>query len=65
MLSHDQHEISNQFARKGTDKWAGIDCAATANDNPVITDTVMWLDCDIWADYEAGGPTSSSAKSTK
>ncbi|RFA10627.1 flavin reductase [Subtercola boreus] len=54
VLSHEQHEISNQFARKGTDKWAGIDWAATANRNPVIADTLMWLDCDIWAEYEAG-----------
>ncbi|PPF78257.1 flavin reductase [Subtercola sp. Z020] len=54
VLSHEQHEISNQFARKGTDKWAGIEWAATANHNPVIADTLMWLDCDIYAEYEAG-----------
>lgn len=54
VLSHEQQEISNQFARKGTDKWAGIDWNPTRNLNPVITDTLMWLDCEIFAEYEAG-----------
>lgn len=54
VLSHLQHEISNQFARKGTDKWAGIDWKPTANHNPVIAGTLMWLDCEITAEYVAG-----------
>jgi 3-hydroxy-9,10-secoandrosta-1,3,5(10)-triene-9,17-dione monooxygenase reductase component len=54
VLAHDQHTVSNQFARKGTDKWAGIDWTPTASGNPVIADTLMWLDCDIWAEHEAG-----------
>ncbi len=54
VLAHDQHTVSNQFARKGTDKWAGIDWTPTDAGNPVIDGTLMWLDCDIWAEYEAG-----------
>jgi 3-hydroxy-9,10-secoandrosta-1,3,5(10)-triene-9,17-dione monooxygenase reductase component len=54
VLAHDQHTVSNQFARKGTDKWAGIDWTPTAAGSPVIADTLMWLDCDIWAEHEAG-----------
>jgi flavin reductase (DIM6/NTAB) family NADH-FMN oxidoreductase RutF len=54
VLAHDQHGISNQFARKGTDKWAGIDWTLTDNGNPVIAKTLLWLDCDIVAEYEAG-----------
>ena len=54
VLAHEQHGISNQFARKGTDKWAGIEWTPTANGNPVIADTLMWLDCEIWAEHEAG-----------
>lgn len=54
VLSHAQHEISNQFARKGTDKWAGIDWHPSQNENPVIADTLMWLDCSLDAEYEAG-----------
>jgi flavin reductase (DIM6/NTAB) family NADH-FMN oxidoreductase RutF len=54
VLSHDQHAVSTQFARKGTDKWAGISWRPTASGNPVIDDTLMWLDCEIWDEHEAG-----------
>jgi 3-hydroxy-9,10-secoandrosta-1,3,5(10)-triene-9,17-dione monooxygenase reductase component len=54
VLSHHQDAVSTQFARKGTDKWAGIEWMPTASGNPVILDTAMWLDCDIWAEHEAG-----------
>ncbi|MEV5012517.1 MULTISPECIES: flavin reductase family protein [unclassified Streptomyces] len=54
VLSHQQLDVSNQFARKGTDKWAGINWSLTRNQNPVIADTLMWLDCDLHAEYEAG-----------
>lgn len=54
VLAHHQDTVSNQFARKGTDKWSGIAWRPTAAGNPVIADSLMWLDCDIWAEYEAG-----------
>ena len=54
VLSQSQLAISNQFARKGADKWAGVDWSLTRNQNPVITDTLMWLDCDVQSEYEAG-----------
>lgn len=54
VLSHNQRDISNQFAQKGTDKWRGIDWSITENGNPVIAETLMWLDCDIEAEHEAG-----------
>lgn len=54
VLAQHQDWVSNQFARKGTDKWAGVAWKPTAAGNPVIEDTLMWLDCDIWAEYEAG-----------
>jgi 3-hydroxy-9,10-secoandrosta-1,3,5(10)-triene-9,17-dione monooxygenase reductase component len=54
VLSHHQHTVSNQFAKKGSDKWAGVPWAGTQAGNPVINDTLMWLDCDIWAEHDAG-----------
>lgn len=54
VLSHHQHDVSSQFARKGSDKWAGVSWTPTEAGNPVINDTLMWLDCDIWAEHEAG-----------
>ena len=57
VLAHDQHPVSNQFARKGTDKWAGIDWDVTRGGNPVIDQTLMWLDCELFAEYEGGDHT--------
>jgi 3-hydroxy-9,10-secoandrosta-1,3,5(10)-triene-9,17-dione monooxygenase reductase component len=54
VLSQAQHQVSSQFARSGTDKWAGISWAATASGNPAIDDCLMWLDCELWAEHEAG-----------
>ncbi|MET4901156.1 flavin reductase family protein [Paenarthrobacter sp. CC6] len=54
VLSQHQDKVSNQFARKGSDKWAGIAWTPTQAGNPVIQDTLMWLDCDIWAEHDAG-----------
>lgn len=54
VLSHHQHDVSSQFARKGSDKWAGVSWRPTAAGNPVIDDTLMWVDCEIWAEHEAG-----------
>jgi flavin reductase (DIM6/NTAB) family NADH-FMN oxidoreductase RutF len=54
VLSHHQDAVASQFARKGTDKWAGISWTPTAAGTPVLHDTLMWLDCEIWAEHEAG-----------
>jgi flavin reductase (DIM6/NTAB) family NADH-FMN oxidoreductase RutF len=54
VLSHGQHEVSNQFARSGTDKWVGIHWTPTRCGNPVIAETHMWLDCEIEAEHVAG-----------
>jgi len=54
VLAADQDGISSQFARKGTDKWAGVDSSWTASGLPIIAGTVMWLECELWAEHEAG-----------
>lgn len=54
VLSHAQDYISDQFARKGTDKWAGVQWGLSRNENPIITGTLMWLDCELFAEHEAG-----------
>jgi len=54
VLAHDQSHVSGQFARKGTDKWAGIDWVPAASGNPLIADTLMWVDCETWAEHDAG-----------
>ncbi|BDZ64152.1 flavin reductase family protein [Agromyces mangrovi Wang et al. 2018] len=54
VLAHDQDAVSSQFARRGTDKWAGIDWTPSGAGNPLIAGSLMWLDCDLWAEHEAG-----------
>lgn len=54
VLAHDQSHVSGQFARSGTDKWAGVEWTPAASGNPLIARTLMWVDCDSWAEYDAG-----------
>ncbi|MHC6226188.1 flavin reductase family protein [Pseudomonas sp. X10] len=54
ILSGEQVGISNQFARKGTDKWHGVEWQASPLGNPVIAGSLYWLDCEIHAEHAAG-----------
>ncbi|MFK0378343.1 flavin reductase family protein [Pandoraea sp. NPDC090278] len=54
ILSEDQAEISNQFARRGTDKWRGVDWRISPLGNPIIPGSLHWLDCEIYAEHAAG-----------
>ncbi|MHA7286193.1 flavin reductase family protein [Arthrobacter sp. MDT3-44] len=54
VLARDQEALSNQFARRGTDKWAGIPWSPTAQGNPIVEGSLAWFDCMIWAEHDAG-----------
>lgn len=54
VLSRSQTDLSNQFAAKGLDKWSGVDWTLTRNRNPAIAGSLVWLDCDLYAEHEAG-----------
>ncbi|MGP4958399.1 flavin reductase family protein [Pseudomonas helleri] len=54
ILSGEQVAISNQFARKSTDKWHGVDWQPSPLGNPVIAGSLHWLDCEIHAEHVAG-----------
>ncbi|GGF35225.1 flavin reductase family protein [Subtercola lobariae] len=54
ILAEDQHELSNIFARRGTDKWAGLDWQVSEMGNPVLEGTLLWVDCELQDEYEAG-----------
>ncbi|NIF18686.1 flavin reductase family protein [Pantoea sp. Cy-639] len=54
ILSGDQMAISNQFARKGTDKWQGVEWQHSPLGNPIITGSLHWIDCEIHAEHAAG-----------
>lgn len=54
ILSGEQAAISNQFARRGTDKWHGVQWQASPLGNPILAGSLHWLDCEIHAEHAAG-----------
>lgn len=54
ILSGDQVSISNQFARRGYDKWRSVEWQQSPLGNPVIAGSLHWLDCGIHAEHTAG-----------
>ncbi|MBY0238059.1 MAG: flavin reductase family protein [Burkholderiaceae bacterium] len=54
ILSDQQADISRQFARRGADKWDGVERLESPLGNPVIAGSLHWLDCRIHAEHVAG-----------
>jgi flavin reductase (DIM6/NTAB) family NADH-FMN oxidoreductase RutF len=55
VLSSHQHEVSNAFARSGTDKWAGVAWRpGPVLGHPVIEDVLAALECEIVEEIECG-----------
>ena len=54
ILSGAQVSISNQFARRGTDKWHEVEWQQSPLGNPIIAGSLHWLDCEIHAEHVAG-----------
>lgn len=54
ILSGEQVKISNQFARRGTDKWHGVEWQESPLGNPIIAGSLHWLDCEIHTEHTAG-----------
>lgn len=54
ILSGEQVSVSDQFARRGTDKWRGIEWQPSPLGNPIIAGSLHWLDCEIHAEHVAG-----------
>ncbi len=54
ILSDEQVTISNQFARRGADKWHGVEWQESPLGNPIIAGSLHWLDCEIYAEHPAG-----------
>jgi 3-hydroxy-9,10-secoandrosta-1,3,5(10)-triene-9,17-dione monooxygenase reductase component len=54
ILSDEQVDVSNQFARRGADKWNGVEWQESPLGNPVIAGSLHWFDCEIYAEHAAG-----------
>lgn len=55
LLAEGQADLARQFARSGTDKYAGINWRpAPRSGSPIIEQALGWIDCDLEVEYPAG-----------
>jgi 3-hydroxy-9,10-secoandrosta-1,3,5(10)-triene-9,17-dione monooxygenase reductase component len=54
VLSDRQRHISDNLARPAADTWAAIDWNITRDGNPIIASALIWLDCKLYAEHDAG-----------
>jgi flavin reductase (DIM6/NTAB) family NADH-FMN oxidoreductase RutF len=54
ILSQDQRELSQRFASKAADKFAGVDWSKGANGAPILDGALAWLECRQWRWVTAG-----------
>ncbi|MBY3553678.1 flavin reductase family protein [Modestobacter lapidis] len=57
VLADDQSDLSQAFARSGTDKYAGVPWAASPHGSPMLDGVVAWIDSEVWAEYQGGDHT--------
>lgn len=54
VLSDAHAELSDGFARSGTDKFAGVRWRPSRYGAPVLGEVAAFIDCRIWAEYDGG-----------
>lgn len=55
VLARDQHDIADQFARKGSDRWRHIAAVPAERINaPVLPRSLVRFECQTYARHEAG-----------
>lgn len=62
VLSDGQQNISSALARSAPDKWTAIQWRRTARGNPLFDQSLVWFDCDLYREHEAGDHTLILAK---
>ncbi|MBM9466649.1 flavin reductase family protein [Nakamurella leprariae] len=54
VIADGQRDLAGQFARSGTDKWAGVDYELGAVGAPVIGGVAAVVECELETEYPAG-----------
>jgi len=62
ILTQDQRDISNRFARARTDKWEGVPVQEGAYGTPLIQDALVHMVCTPYAQCDGGDHTVFLAK---
>jgi flavin reductase (DIM6/NTAB) family NADH-FMN oxidoreductase RutF len=55
LLAEDQESLARQFARSGTDKFAGVGWVGSIiTGSPMLVNALAWIDCNIVNTYPGG-----------
>lgn len=54
VLSAEQTDLSNQFARSGTDKFADVAVETGTGGVPMLPGAITCFECEAWATYDGG-----------
>jgi len=54
ILGEHQEELSRLFATKGADRFGQTDWHLGVGGSPVLHNTIAYLDCEFWAEYDGG-----------
>ena len=54
ILGEHQEELSRLFATKGADRFGQTEWHIGVGGSPVLHDTIAYLDCEFWAEYDGG-----------
>lgn len=57
ILPAEHQHLAGQFARSGTDKFAGVSHTRSPLGNPVLDDALAWIDCELHAEHDGGDHT--------
>lgn len=57
VLAHDQHQLSELFARPGADRFAGVEWTPSPLGAPILAGVSAWVDCELAAEYDGGDHT--------
>lgn len=57
VLAEGQDAVSQNFARSGQDKFAGVAWTPSPHGSPVLDDVVAWIDGELEAEHEGGDHT--------
>lgn len=54
ILGEHQEELCKLFATKGVDRFAQVEWHKSVGGSPVLHDTLAYVDCEFWAEYDGG-----------
>jgi flavin reductase (DIM6/NTAB) family NADH-FMN oxidoreductase RutF len=57
VLAHDQRELSERFARRGIDRFAGLSWRRSPLGSPILAGVSAWIDCELAAEHDGGDHT--------